>query len=228
MSKVATAPSLAELVGMLRMIRTSTLADTLEQHGFHGAMDARIHNVVNPDRKLVGPAITLKKTLYQADAPEAKLSPSYHLFAVLNEGKPGDVLVIDAEGAMNAASFGDLAAHAARARGVEGCVCDGAIRDVVPLRGTGIAVYAPGIHTSSGIKRLMSIGFNMPVQCGGVPVQPGDYIVGDEDGVVVIPRAMLEAVTTAAYRSEQTEYEESSFLEATGDFVEAYRRFGHA
>jgi len=224
-STVTASPS--EIVGMLHLIRTSTLADILEEHGFHGAMDGRIRCVVNTERKMVGRAITMKKAPYRPDAPEARLSSSHHLFLVLNAAQLGDVLVIDAHGVMAAASFGDLAGRAARARGMVGAVCDGAVRDVRDLRTTGLSVYATGVHTSSGLKRLLSLDMNVPIRCGDVPVSPGDYVVGDEDGVVVVPETMAPAVI-AAFRAEQTEFGEAAFIEATGDFLAAMKRFGRA
>ncbi len=224
-STVTTSPS--EIIGMLHLIRTSTLADILEEHRFHGAMHGRIHCIVNPERKMVGRAITMKKAVYRSDAPEARLSSSHHLFLVLNEARPGDVLVIDGQGLMDAASFGDLAGRAARARGMVGAVCDGAIRDVRDLRSTGLSVFAAGVHTSSGLKRLLSLDMNVPIRCGDVPVTPGDYIVGDEDGVVVVPSTMAQAVISA-FRAEQTEFAEAAFIEATGDFLGAMKQFGRA
>lgn len=214
-------------MAMLRVVRTSTMADVLEEHGFHGAMDPRIRAVVAPEHKLVGRAITMKKTLFREDASEARLSSSHHLFEILEVARPGDVLVIAAEGATHAASYGDLAGRAARARGMAGVVVDGAVRDVAELRTIGLPVFAAGIHMSSGLKRLLSLGMNVPVICGRVEVRPGDYIIGDGDGVVVVPRRLNRAILDA-FKAEQAELDEAVFIEETGSFLEAFRRFGRA
>ncbi len=215
----------ARIIGMLRLVHTSTVVDILEQHHFHGAVDNRIRPLVHGDTRLVGRAQTLKKAAYHPEAPQAKDSPSHHFFPLLDLATPGDVIVIDASSIPNAASWGGLLGRVARMRGIGGAVIDGAVRDLADLRAIGLPVYATNLTTLSGHHRLMSLAMNVEIECGGVPVHPGDYIVADEDGVAVVPARMAPFVADAL-KAEQRELAIGAFIEETGDYVEAVKRFG--
>jgi regulator of RNase E activity RraA len=108
--------------------------------------------------------------------------------------KPGDVLVIDAQGFTEwcLGGFGMLV-RSIRERGLRGLVINGAYRDVSQAREAGFPIYAKGVAPWSGPKRGPG-EINVPVCCGGVIVHPGDVVVGDDDGVVVVPQDYLEAV----------------------------------
>jgi regulator of RNase E activity RraA len=106
--------------------------------------------------------------------------------------RPGDVLVIAVYGFTTTSTFGENVVKAARTKGVAGIVCDGLCRDTTGIRETGVPTFVLGaVPSSPGKDGPGEIGG--PVSCGGVAVQPGDLIVGDEDGVVVVPMADLAA-----------------------------------
>lgn len=130
----------------------------------------------------------------------------------LEMGRPGDVIVVDAGGDLNTSVCGGLMGGLAQNRGIRGMIVDGAGRDTDELEDIGWPIWTRaitprGTHTMfSGRKEELSI--NVPIACGGVPVNPGDFIVADLMGVVVIPLARAEEVVRLA--SEQAEREEKT------------------
>ena len=101
--------------------------------------------------------------------------------------EPGDVLVVDGGGRLDAAIIGDILGGLAQARGAVGLVVDGAVRDVVDLRALGLPTFARGVHPATASKEGPG-ALNVPIQCGGVVVEPGDVVRADASGVVIIPR----------------------------------------
>lgn len=124
----------------------------------------------------------------------------------LEEAKPGDILVVDGEGDMRGALFGELMATDAQSRGLGGIVVDGPVRDSRPLLELGFPVYARGINPRVGTnRRIGEVG--VPVSVGGVVIQPGDIILGDSEGLIAIPAAELEATVAAAEAKVRQEEE---------------------
>ena len=109
---------------------------------------------------------------------------------------PGDVLVIDGQGSLSHGLFGELMATAAIAQGITGLVIDGAVRDIAHLESLGFAVFGRGI-CPAGPSKEGSGEVGYPIACGGLVCTAGDLIIGDADGVVVIPRADLALVLEA-------------------------------
>lgn len=106
---------------------------------------------------------------------------------------PGDVLVIDGGGRLDAALIGDIVGAAIQRNGAVGLVVDGAVRDVAGLEDLGLATFARGTHPATGSNEGPG-ALNVTVQCGGVVVQPGDIVRADRSGLLVIPRAQAETV----------------------------------
>jgi regulator of RNase E activity RraA len=122
----------------------------------------------------------------------------------LDDARPGDVLVVNANAETNRAVFGDLLGEICLAKGVTGIVIDGAVRDVDELAGQGLAVYARGISPAGPWKNGPGrIGF--PVACGNIVCNPGDAIIGDNDGIIVVPQHALAATLARTQAQEQTE-----------------------
>jgi 4-hydroxy-4-methyl-2-oxoglutarate aldolase len=144
-----------------------------------GAVDWRIKRLVG--RSFVGVALTCDC------GPLDNLA----LMAALAESKPGDVLVVATGGYTGAAVTGDLLMYVARNRGVVGFVTDGLVRDLDDLEAIGLPVFAMGVTPNSPQKRGPgSVG--LPIVCGGVTVASGDVVVGDRDGVAVVPRTRID------------------------------------
>ena len=146
-----------------------------------GCLDWHI-KPLTPDMYVCGPAVTA------LCAPGDLLA----VMAILDFVKKGDVIVIAGAGEGLAAKLGDLWLHWAHRLGVAGIVCDGLVRDVKGLLSAKVPVFARGSAPNGGFKNGPG-EINCTVSCGGISVQPGDIVVGDLDGVVVVPSSQIEA-----------------------------------
>ena len=109
------------------------------------------------------------------------------------EAWPGCAIVVDARGHLDTAVWGGVLTYMAKARGVAAVIVDGAIRDVAELRESGLAVYCRGA-VPNGPHKGFGGNVNVPIQCGGTPVNPGDLLVGDDDGIVVIRPSQMDGL----------------------------------
>jgi RraA family protein len=175
----------ARLVKEIRTIRTSLLSDAL---GKGGAMDHDMQ-CLSANCRMAGPAVTVR--VHTADILMVGIT--------LSHCPKGSVLVIDGQGELNTALWGEVTTLAARLKGLQGVVIDGAIRDLYKIRHDKLPVFARGVVPNAGGVQYAG-EFQVPVQCGGAIVHPGDWVVGDEDGVVVVPQDRLESVIEAAKR----------------------------
>jgi 4-hydroxy-4-methyl-2-oxoglutarate aldolase len=179
----------AALVERLRGAPTSFVVDAM---GGAGALDWRIKPIVG--RSLLGVALTCDC------GPNDNLA----LVAAVAEAEPGDVLVAATACFVGAAVTGDLLMGVARNRGVAGFVTDGVVRDLDELEALNLPIYATGLTPNSpGRRGPGSVG--LPIICGGVPIASGDVMVGDRDGVVVVPRARLAETLANLERVKATE-----------------------
>ena len=109
------------------------------------------------------------------------------------EAQAGDILVIDTKGHKDTAVWGYVMTKAAMHRGLKRVVIDGSIRDVKESRGAGFPIFCRGV-TPGGPQKSAGGNINVPIECGGVAVSPGDIVVGDDDGVVIVPRHMAKEI----------------------------------
>lgn len=174
-------PSAAEIAGFAN-VPTGHAVDAM---GGRGALDHRIKPLARMTSVMVGVAITCHC------GPADNLA----LFAALAAAKSGDVLVAATDGFTATSITGDLLMGMARNRGVTGLVTDGLARDVAGILGVGLPVYCVGLSPNSPARNGPgSVG--LPVVVGGVAVESGDIVIGDDDGVVVIPRRAANDVLT--------------------------------
>jgi regulator of RNase E activity RraA len=195
-----------QILELLRAVSTATLSTQLYRRGFRNVF---MHDVrpVRPDLRLVGQAFTLRYIPVREDLEptgEFDNRTNKQRLAVESVG-PGDVLVIDARGDTRAGVLGHILATRLKARGAAGIVTDGAFRDTPGIRELGIPAYARGQNANLSISVHHPADLGVPIACGGVAVLPGDVIVGDGEGVIVIPRAIVEEVARAAHEQEQLE-----------------------
>lgn len=147
-------------------------------------------------------------TVLLRPAPAAQATPALSTgmsTAMIDNAKPGDVGVIVIENGLDVAGIGGLMATAAKARGMSGVIVDGGVRDLKEVRGLGLGIYARSVSPSSTVSRFAGVSKNVPVQCAGVRIEPGDWIVADEDGVVRVPQAKAKEVLQRAQEIDDRE-----------------------
>jgi RraA family protein len=163
----------ADIVARAATFQAAILADV---NGRRGALHGRIAAVA-PEMKVAGPAVTV----------DVRPGDNLMIHAALAIAQPGDVLVIDGKGDQTAALMGAIMMNQAKAMGLAGVIVDGAIRDVEELRALGFPVFSVGSNPN-GPTKFIPGRVNGPISIGGVNVNPGDLVVGDVDGVVIIER----------------------------------------
>ena len=179
-----------------------------DANGGRGVMDAGIHPL-DRHMQMAGRALTV--------ACAAGDNLTIHKAVVL--AQPGDVLVINCGGYLNAGVFGEMLALSCMARGIAGVVIDGSCRDVNDLIELGFPTFVRGVNPRGTIKDTCG-AVGGEVLCGGVTVRSGDVVVGDCDGVVVIPQEEAEAILDKALAKKQREDEMRPLLRAGGTTAE--------
>ena len=172
-----------EVVEKAREYPASILADVA---GRRGTLDGRIA-AVSPSLKLAGPAFTV----------EVRPGDNLMIHAAMTMAKPGDVLVVDGKADRTCALMGAIMINACKKLGLGGVVLDAAVRDIEELRGLGFPVYSVGTNPN-GPTKFVPGRINWPISCGGIAVRPGDLVLGDADGVVVIEREKAATLLDAA------------------------------
>lgn len=153
--------------------------------------------------RAVGEAFTMRFIPMREDLTGAALAKLKNSRAAIEAAGAGSIIVIDAMGVVDAGVAGDVLCARMVCRGVQGLVTDGAIRDVVGVEGVGLPVWAAGVSAPAPGNALTFIDWGSPIACGGVAIFPGDVIVADRDGAVVIPQAMVEAIAAEAEEIER-------------------------
>jgi regulator of RNase E activity RraA len=181
-----------------------------------------MHSALKPifPGKAVGPALTVRLSPGDLQDP----------LVALHVAQPGDVVVVDAGGETETSVFGGLMGSLFKNRGVQGAIIEGACRDIDELRDLGFilfsrAVTARGTHTMfSGRKE--DVELNVPINCGGIVVNPGDMIIADEIGIAVVPAADLQPVLEAAREQAQREEATRQRIKQGKTFEELLEEFG--
>lgn len=196
----------------LLKVGSANVANVLLSRGFKNVMMLGLAPLANDQPQLVGPAYTLRFIPAREDLDSMTnygRTDNKHRRAI-EECPPGSVLVIDAFGSLEASSMGDMMAARLKYRGVRGVVTDGGYRDSAAILATGLPCYQVRNAPPATPIALHPVALNEAVGCAGVAVYPGDVLVGDSDGVVVIPRNLVEEVADEAL--DAVEYEEFAAL----------------
>lgn len=196
----------AALIDALSKVTTATLTTVLLKKGLRNVW-LRGAAPLNPGQpRLVGRAFTLRFVPAREDlaTPESWSSPISTRAAI--EAMPeGCICVTDAMGVSDAGIFGDILCARMKKRGVAALVTDGVVRDVAGVRATGLPVWCSGVAAPPSVAGLTFVNWQEPVACGGVAVFPGDMIVVDDDGAVLVPAALVEEVAAQATEQERLE-----------------------
>jgi regulator of RNase E activity RraA/2-keto-4-pentenoate hydratase/2-oxohepta-3-ene-1,7-dioic acid hydratase in catechol pathway len=198
------APPSTETLHHLRKVSTATLAALLRKRGLNGLTLDGLRST-RPGTRLAGYARTVRYLPLREDLSASHGGGMNAQRRAIEAIRPGEVLVIEARGDTTAGTIGDILALRAQVRGAAGIVTDGAIRDSGVLAGLEIPVYHAAAHPAVLGRRHIPWETDVAVACAGVTIQPGDILVGDADGVVVLPPAIAAEVLADAREQERQE-----------------------
>lgn len=199
--------TLKDLVAGFREVATASVADAVDSIcDRRGYLDHSFRPRIN-DRKIVGPAVTV------LEEPADKYVVPQHQIDLIDEAEAGSVIVVAAGRQENIALWGGLVTAGAHANGIEAAVVDGAVRDIAEIRRDyDFPVFSRSISPATSLGRLRSIASNVPVDLDGITINPGDIVVGDIDGIVIVPRSDAAAVLEMARDIDVKEAEQSRLI----------------
>jgi regulator of RNase E activity RraA len=204
---------------------TAALADVLDARGHHDQTLPPAIRQLEPGLRLAGPAYTVKGGPASNRRAEAYDLAIRKVLAMLGEVPAGHVAVYACDQDVSA-HLGELSVTSLKARGVAGCVLDGGCRDVRFILDEGFPVFARFVTPEDSTWRWELEATQVPVTIGNVEIEPGDWVVGDDDGVVVVPQASAVDVLAEAERKAATESEIRGAVREGMPPLEAYERFG--
>ncbi|WP_413452512.1 fumarylacetoacetate hydrolase family protein [Georgenia phoenicis] len=191
-----------ELRRRLAAVAVATLSVQLRKRGYDTVSMDGVRPLV-PGRGLVGTARTLRYVPYRKDLFASHGGGFNAQKQAVDSVNEGEVVVMEARGDSSAGTLGDILAMRAKVRGAAGIITDGAVRDAVPVASIGLPVYSSGKHPAVLGRRHVPWEIDVTISCGGATVQPGDVIVADDDGAIVIPPALVLEVLEAAEAHEE-------------------------
>lgn len=205
----------------LEKLATTNVADALDSLGLGGATYG-IRPIWPTMKNIVGRAVTVKITA-------AGLTKSKHHLGIkaIEAAEKGDVILIDNGGRLDVSCWGGILANGAVMKGVQGVVIDGACRDVDECVEIGFPVYARGSVVATARGRIMEEATNVMVQFGGAQVRPGDIVVGDKSGIVIIPQEKLDEVIAKAEELEKKEIDMIAEIRSGKSIIEVDKKFSY-
>jgi 4-hydroxy-4-methyl-2-oxoglutarate aldolase len=202
---------MSEIVDELMKLPTTCISDALK--GLT-TMDYSI-KPLRESYKIVGRALTVNMPAGENRA----------VLRAIREARPGDILVIDAKGDTSRAIAGDFIIGMAKTMGLSGIVVDGVIRDIIGIKQLDFPVFCKGTTVAAGNK-LEQGEINVPISCGGATVYPGDIIVGDVDGVVIVPQSnedeILEKAAKKFIKDQEREERISGDLDKVREYLDSF------
>ena len=207
-----------EIIKGLRNVSVAAVADALWEFDISGHLSHEIKSVL--PAKMVGPAVTVNKE------PTTERLPPTHILELIDSAEPGSVMVIAIDGYKDAATWGGLMTTGAVVNGLEGALLDGCVRDVDEIeRDYSFPIFARSIHPAASVGRFKTVSANKPVEIDGVMIRPGDVIMGDRDGVVVIPAERAEACLEKALEIEVREQEQTRYIQETKSILKGLEKY---
>lgn len=168
-----------DIVSRFLEIPTTCISDAMQ--GLNN-LDPRI-KPLKEEYRIAGRAVTVKMPV----------GDNLSVLKAIREAKPGDIIIVDAKGDLYRAIAGDFVVSMAQTLGIKGIVIDGTIRDILDIKQLKFPVFCKGTTVAASVKSGAG-EINVPISCGGTAVHPGDIIVGDADGVVIVPQALEEDI----------------------------------
>ena len=213
--------SLQDIVKGFREVATASVADAVDKlAGKRGYMDSEIKPRIN-ERRIAGPAVTV------LEGPTTEFLPPQHALDLIDSAAAGSVVVIGINGEANVAVWGGLMSAGAHIRGLEAAILDGGARDIAEIRRDyDFPVFSRSVSPGTTLGRFKTLASNVPVICGGIEVNPGDIIVADIDGVVVVPQALAAEVLKMAQEIDKRELEQAKLIVQTRSLKEGLAKYG--
>ncbi len=202
MTEIAT-----EVIETLKNTPTASLTTELKSRGLINIYLRGPKAIANEGAPMVGEAFTLRYIPMREDLATSDVlgDPEYPQRKAIEAAPPGSVLVMDCRGVSDTGVLGDILATRLSVRGVAGVVADGCVRDIDELSGMNLPIFCLGGSAPSSLTSHFAVDLETPIACGGVAILPGDIIVGDGDGVVVIPRNLAAEIASSALHREKLE-----------------------
>jgi len=195
-----------DVLDTLRTVSTATLTTLLLKKGLRNVWMRGTRPIRTGQKRVVGRAFTLRFVPAREDlaTPASWSSPSSTRAAI--EAMPqGCIAVVDARGVTDAGIFGDILTARIARRGISAVVTDGVMRDVAGVLKTELPIWCQGVAAPPSVAGLTFVDWQSPIGCGGVAVFPGDVVVADDDGAVLIPAALLGEIVPLALEQERLE-----------------------
>ncbi len=191
----------------LRHVSTATLCTQLFKRGFRNVFLDGVKRLSGGAGNLVGPATTMRNIPAREDLDHIGVfeNPEHPQRRAVEVTPPGHVLVLDCRGETRVASGGEILTTRLKVRGAAGLVSDGPVRDSEDIARLALPVYCAGGSAPLNLIRHHAVDIDVPIGCGGVPVYPGDIMVGDAEGVVAIPAHLADEVAADAAEQERME-----------------------
>jgi regulator of RNase E activity RraA len=208
------------IVERLLKLDTCAVSDGMDRLGLMGATYGI--RPMWPCPKIVGRAVTMKIKPVGLDKAKQHLGT-----LPIDAAQPGDVIVIDNGGRPDTSCWGGLLALAAKTKGISGVVIDGACRDIDESRDVGFPVYARGAVPMTARGRVMQETYNQEIEFAGVQVHPGDLVIADGSGVVIIPRSKEEEIVRAAEAVAATEARMAEGIRQGMSVLEVLEKLGY-
>jgi 4-hydroxy-4-methyl-2-oxoglutarate aldolase len=203
-------------------LSSSIMSDVLDGMGIRGQSMGTSIRPVSDDMVIVAYAATMLMT-DQYDYEKDTFSLQ---FQAIDSLKKGEVLMVSAQGSERAALWGELLSTAARYRGAKGTIIEGVARDIKLIREMNYPVFATGINPISSKGRIIAVDYACPVEMCGVTVNPGDLIVADIDGVVVVPKDVAEKAVENALDVVSRESRTRDELRKGAGLYDVFKKYG--
>lgn len=211
-----------DLSKRLLQLYTGAIADIMDDMGYRNQCLPADIRPLDPKMKVAGPIYPVRG---RAKPPGERPDPRYRQMDMLDAIYPGSVVLIEPGDETRAAHWGELMSNTARQKGATGCVVNGGLRDSMQILDIGFPVFRKFHSPLTAVYRFEITDFGQPMEIGGVPIMPRDYILGDIDGVLVIPQAIVADVVATAETVRDKETIVRGQLQQGGSIRELFDKY---
>jgi 4-hydroxy-4-methyl-2-oxoglutarate aldolase len=211
----------SEVISRFHVVATASVADAVDEIcGRRGYLDSSVKPRIN-DKKICGPAVTV------LEGPTADFVPPQHALDLIDEAPSGSVICISTGSVSDMAVWGGLMTAGGIANRHEAALLDGGIRDIAKIRREyDFPVFSRAVSPGTTLGRFKTIASQVEIEIGGVMINPGDIVVGDIDGVVVVPKVQAEDVLVMVEEIDKRELEQAKLIIAERSLRKDLARYG--